>query len=278
MARSLRERVAARGFPVFDVSGQSGQGSLPTSTAPPARAGLPGGTWTDPNSDPASVPATQAPPELYVAAFPLWGLPGAPHPDNQPKSADGGPWSPQGGTHAAPMADPTLPPGEYYAEADATHAPEFTSVAVRNSPGMVRRSPLDHVYATGGDHSDQQPLTGPMRALAGFDAVQGYGGGADGPGGVNASMPVVTDQRNYPGAFYAADGFVSVAEVPFVVADADQFIPASPEMAPWTGGGFNFPGASTRAQQVTPADVPGQGPAISPSTASVPAYATSFWS
>ena len=44
MAQSIYARAAARGFPVWNQSGQTGQGALPDSTAPPpAAAASPGG-------------------------------------------------------------------------------------------------------------------------------------------------------------------------------------------------------------------------------------------
>lgn len=261
MARSLQARAAARGFPVFDVSGQSGQGALPDSTAPPARAGLPVSTWTDPDQDPGWTPVPQPPPEEYVLGLSLWGLPGAFNPDNTPR------------THAAPMADPTLPAGEYYAEADATHGPVFTGPEVRRDVGtkLIRR--LEHSVAEGAGPSNLQPLTGQIRSNAGFDGVQGYGGGGDGPRGTNATMPIVTENKDYPGETYN-DVFVSAAEVPFLVAEADQFIAREPALPAWSGGGFDVPSANVRAQDAVSADVPAQGPPLS---SAVPAFAASFW-
>lgn len=262
MARSLYARVAGRGFPVFNASGQTGQGALPDSTAPPARAGKPEGGWRDPNQDPASQPAVQSPPQLYVVGgVSLWGLPGAANPDNTPKD------------HAAPFADPTADIGSYYAEADATHAATFTGPRVRNDVPSVRQFALEHRVAQGGDRSDQQPLAGPIRANAGFDAVQGYGGGADGPGGVNKTMPVTVENKDYPGVLY--DTYVSAGEVPFLSAEVAQFVAKDPHLPSWTGGGFDVPTANVSTQEPTEADMPAQG---RPLAATAPAYAGSFWS
>lgn len=261
MARPMRARAAARGFPVFDVSGQSGQGRLPDSTAPPPRAGLPAATWTDPNQDPGWQPVPQPPPEEYVLGLSMWGLPAMANPDNTPR------------THAAPAADPTLPVGEYYDEADATHATVFTGVTERQAVPSVARFALEHAVAEGAGPSNLQPLTGQIRSQAGFDGVQGYGGGGDGPRGTNTTMPIIVENKGYPGQVYTT--FVSVAEVPFLVAEADQFIAREPALPAWAGGGFDVPTANVSSQETIGTDVPAQGPALSSAT---PAYAASFWS
>lgn len=259
-AQSLYARVAARGFPVFDLGGQSGQGTLPDSTQPGnSGPGEPSGTWTAPNVDTGSVATGLAAPAEFISGG-LWGLSGAMNPDLTPR------------THAAPFADPTLPVGLYYEEADAAHAFTLGGPEERRNVGTVKQFRLEHLTASGGSASDQQPITGPMRALAGYDAVQGYGGGGDGPGGVNGTMPLTVDQRSYPGELYRA--FVDAAEVDMVVPEAAQFIPNEPSMFPWRGGLFNSPTSTVRAQDPVTADVPAQGPAVG---TGLPAYATSFW-
>jgi len=266
MPAGLYARTAARGFPAWDASGQSGQGALPDSTrAGTSLPGEPSGTWTDPNADPGSVPAQMGPPQEFVAGG-LWGLSGEMNPDRTPRG------------HAAPLADPTLPVGEYFAEADATHAFDLGGPAERNpsygtgAVGAITGMRLDHVTAEGGSGSNLQPLTGQIRANAGFDGFQGYGGGGDGPGGVNASMPLATDQRMYPGTLY--DAYVSAAEVPFLTAETAQFIASAPEFGPWRGGLYDGPTASVRTQEIIATDIPAQGPPVS---SALPAYATSFW-
>ena len=262
MATPLQARVAARGFPVYDRSGQSGQGHLPDSTRPGSSVpGEPAGTWTDPNTDPASVGATLAPPQEFIVGG-LWGLSGSQNPDKTPR------------THAAPFADPTLPVGEYYQEADAAHAADFGAYEDRLIQSTKYHRPLDHVLGEGSGPSNLQPLTGQIRSQAGLDGVQGYGGQGDGPRGTNASMPIAVDQRNYPGKFYAADAYVNAAEVPLIVTDALQFIASAPEFGPWLGGMYNGPTASVKAQDVTQADSPAMGPPLSQGS---PAYVTSFW-
>ena len=244
------------------ASGQTGQGSLPDSTLRGSSGpGEPSGTWTDPNQDPGSVPATMGPPAEFVTGG-LWGLSGSLNPDKTPR------------THAAPFADPTLPVGEYYLEADAAHAYTRGGPEERRNIPSVATFRLDHVTADGGSGGPLQPLSGQIRSQAGYDAVQGYGGGADGPGGVNATMPLHTEQRLYPGNGYSADNHVNASEVPFLVPGADQFIAQAPELGPWMGGMYDGPTASVRTQDIITGDTPAQG---GPVGQGLPAYATSFW-
>ena len=216
MARSVTARAAARGFPVFGGSGVTGQGALPDSTLPSGTPpGSPTAQWSDPNTDPASVGATLTPPEEFVDGGSLWGLGAALNPDDTP------------GGHAAPMADPTLPRWEYYAEADATHADEFSGHRLRRHPGTLETFGQREDLAAGSPPGPLQPLAGQIRSMGRLDAVQGYGGGADGPGGVNAHMPLTVQDTEYPGP----EGnrvFVSAAEKPFLTSDAVQFIATAP--------------------------------------------------
>jgi hypothetical protein len=257
MPQPVAARAARRGFPVFDFAGQSGQGALQDATAPPAVAGLPTAPWTDPNTDPASVPAAMPPPEAYVLGASLWGLPGAANPDNTPH------------THAAPLADPALlADGEGF----DLHAGLFTGVAERQpwtQPSMAQ----DRVEGQGSIADTLQPLTGQIRVNAGYDAVQGYGGGGPGPGGVNEPQGPVTDEMMFGGYTYH-NIMVSAAEVPFLVPDAVQFIASAPELPPYAPT-WDAPTTSVLAQDVISADMPAQGPAL---PATVPASATSFWS
>jgi hypothetical protein len=246
MAQSLQARVAARGYPVFDVSGQSGQGTLPDSTLP---AGIPPGsptsTWTDPNTDPASVAASQTPPEEYVQGATLWGLPAAANPDDTPR------------THAAPLADPTLPVGEYYEEADATHADEFNGWRLRHRPGTLMKFGQSEDIASGSPPGPLQPLSGQIRSMGRYDGVQGYGGGGDGPGGTNQYMPLAVQDTAFPGPEGQVT-FVNAAETPFLVPDTFQFIASAPELPPFTGV-YDAPRTSVLAQDVIAADTPLQG-------------------
>jgi hypothetical protein len=311
MARAIQARVAARGFPVYDVSGQSGLGALKDATRLPERTGLPSPAWIDPEQDPAAVPAVLPAPEEYVLGQSLWGLPGAPNPDNTPHMieydldradpdvfpsgaarGDAGhvpvlkPGYPKGPAHAAPLIDPpTDEPGRWraYIESDATREPGIdTSEEVLNPAygtgdvgwqGVMRQDHVGPVEGNGA--SAQEPMHGQHRSLASFDAVQGYGGGGPGPGGTN--LPELTeDHRDYPGTFYAADAFVNAAEVPHLDAQATQFdFRLQPGRAAWTGVGWSFPMTAVRAQDAFTSDVPAQGsPLPGPG---LPAYATSFW-
>jgi len=258
MARSLYARTAARGFPVFDFAGQSGQGALPDSTAPPAKAGLPGAAWTDPNTDPGSVGAVLPPPEEYQLGLTMWGLPGATSPDDTPR------------THAAPHADPTVPVGAYIAEADAAHGPIFTGVAERQ-PVTLASMRQGRQGGQGSTADNLQHLSGQIRSGAGMDAVQGYGGGGPGPGGVNDPQGPTTNLMDFPGEVYTP--FVNAAEKPFLAADAAQFIASAPELPPYMPT-YDVPTANVSAQAAVSTDTPAQGRALG---SGVPAYAGSFW-
>jgi len=263
MPQPVAARAALRGFPVFDFAGQTGQGHLPDSTAPPPVAGLPsaGVPWPAPNTDPGSVPAVLPPPEEYVLGLSLWGLPAAANPDDTPR------------THAAPLADPVLLDA---GEGTDLHAPVFAGVAERHHPGTRLAWRQGRVEGQGSSADTLQPLTGQIRSMGGYDAVQGYGGGGPGPGGVNEPQGPTTDQMTFGGETYH-NVMVSAAEVPFLTAGGDQFIatPAgAPEFPPYMAS-FDGPTASVRAQDVVGADVPDQGPP--PGAAPVPAYTTSFW-
>lgn len=260
MAQSVYQRTAARGFPVYDYGGQSGQGTLPDSTAGPARAGLPNAAWTDPNTDPGSVPAVLPAPEEFQLGLTMWGLPGALNPDNTPR------------THAAPIADPTSP--AYIQDATAAHGPVFTGVAERQ-PVALAAMRQGRQGGQGSSADTLQPLAGQIRSNAGYDAVQGYGGGGPGPGGVNDPQGPTTDLMTFAGETYngGPGTFVSAAEKPFLTADAAQFIASAPELPPYAPT-FDAPTTSVSAQQAVGTDTPAQGPAVGTGT---PAYLTSFW-
>jgi hypothetical protein len=246
MAQSLQARVAARGYPVFDLAGQSGQGTLPDSTLPGGiPPGSPTSTWTDPNVDPASVGATLTAPEEYVQGASLWGLPAALNPSDTPE------------THAAPFADPTLPLPEYYEQADAAHAGEFNGWQLRREPGTLTAFGQKEDLAPGSPAGPLQPLSGQIRSMGRFDGVQGYGGGGDGPGGTNAHMPLTVQDTSYPGP-EGHPTFLNAAEVPFLTSDAFQFIAAEPALPVFTGV-YDAPNSTVSAQDVIAADTPLQG-------------------
>lgn len=277
MAQSVRSRALRRGFPVYDFGGQTGQGHLQDATAPPFVAGLPTAPWTDPNQDPASVPATLAPPEDYQLGLSLWGLPGSANPDNSPKPTvpSPGTWWDPGTGRSGPMADPALlAKGEF----EGTHAPVFNGYQERNAAsgesgvGAVTERAQSRVEGSGSSADVEQPLTGQIRSQGGFDAVQGYGGGGPGPGGVNSVQGPTTDDQVFGGETYHGV-FLNAAETDFLSPEADQFIVTAPEF-PSYAPTFDVPTAAVHAQDVTGADVPAQGPAVA---SSLPAYATSFW-
>lgn len=267
MPQNVYARAAKRGFPVFDMSGQSGQGALQDSTAPPQEVGLPTAEWTDPNLDPGYVATGTPPPEEFQLGLTLWGLPAAADPDNTPRG------------HAAPVADPTLPIGEYYGEADATHAQQFTGVALTRPSwdgswiGSQKQFGFDQQLSEGNGETLLVAAPDQLRGNAPFDGVQGFGGGGPGPGGTN--LPELTTlQRDFPGPEGGGvQAFVSANEVPFLVAVPDQFIPTDTALGTWYSN-YDSPTTDINAQDPVGSDTPAQGPPLS---SGVPAYTNSFW-
>lgn len=259
MPRSLQARVAGRGYPVFDASGQSGVGRLPDSTLPTGlQAGSSDPAWQDPNIDPGWLPATLPAPDPFITGG-MFGLPGGWKVDDTPR------------THAAPMADLTLPDNEGAIEADAAHEALFNGPAVRRDVGTQASLRFGQQLLEGnGQTLLAGGLPGQLRGNAPFDGVQGYGGGGRGPGGTN--LPELTTlDRQFGGETYH-NTFVSAAEVPRYDVAAIQFVPSELAQAPWLGGNYDVPTASNAPQQVIPADVPAQG-----TPWATPASASSFW-
>ena len=306
MAQTLYARTASRGFPVFDVAGQTGVGHLQDKTRLPEHAGLPVPGQPYPVNDPANTPAQLAPPEPYILGPSLWGLPAAQNPDNTPRgveyssrqTTDYGPGNmgvegivthvaddPQQVTyyHDAPLIDPGLAamepflgtgPGrsQAYLESDAARAPgvdnseeilypNYPDVDYVGFQGVMKRDWTGPAHSAPDPVEIQEEMKGQLRALGGLDSEQGYGGGGRGDGGVNPET-MVYEQVNYPGSFYAHDAFTNVGEVPHVDAETAQFIQNQPGQAPWTGDMWSFPLVQTHAQDITPADVPLQGPQV----------------
>jgi hypothetical protein len=306
MAQSIYARTASRGFPVFDIAGQTGAGHLQDVTRLPEHAGLPQPGQPYPVNDPANTPAQLAPPEEYILGLSLWGLPGAPALDTTPhgveyverqigdtgpgvQGVDGIPVPvaddpyPVGPYHDAPLIDPGLATFDpiqgressqalAHLEADATRRgdidnseeilyPNYPDVDYVGFQGVMRQDHVGPIEANG-ESTQETDAKGSLRGNMGFDAVQGYGGGGKGPGGTNLPE-LTTETRDYPGTFYAADNFVNVGEVPHIDAETAQFIQNQPGQAPWTGDMWSYPLVQTHAQDVTPADVPLQGPSVS---------------
>ena len=267
MPQNIYARAAKRGYPVVDVSGQTGQGALQDATAPPQSVGQPDAPWSDPNIDPGYTPTEIPAPEIYQLGLTLWGLPGAVDPDDTPR------------THAAPIADFTLPIGEYYAEADATHAQQFTGVELTRPSwsgswiGSQKQFGFEQQLAEGNGPTLLASAPDQLKGNAPFDGVQGFGGGGPGPGGTN--LPELTTlDREFPGPEGGGgQAFVSAAEVPFLVPATFQFIPADPALGPWHSN-LDGPTYNISMQEPVGTDTPAQGPSLD---SGVPAYAASFW-
>jgi hypothetical protein len=271
MAQSLYARVAKRGFPVQDISGQSGQGALQDSTAPPQTVGQPGAPWEDPNNDPGYTPTGIPAPEEYQLGLSLWGLPGSPNPDDTPR------------THAAPLIDPGLATTREglplaYIEADATKSQEFTGVTLTRPAsgsswvGTEAEFGFDQQLVEGNGQTNLASVPDQLKGQGGLDAVQGFGGGGPGQGGTNEPALTVLD-REFPGP-EGSVVFTDANEVPFIVPATFQFIPSDPALGPWVSP-YDVPTYNVSQQDTLGADIPSQGPTLD---TPAPAYASSFWS
>ena len=180
MAQGLYSRVNSRGYPSSVYAGMTGAGALESQGGPydPAH-----GDTTDvaqygnqvlTGYDPEG-PADPAVPILEG----MWGLAG---------DTAGVAHSPGG--HAAPVADWV---GQYdgheiaaYGEqAMEIHSVDFGTLPNHTQVIDVASTPMTDWSTTDTGETAAQQLAGQIRYMGGFDAVQGYGGGGSGPGGIN---------------------------------------------------------------------------------------------
>lgn len=99
-------------------------------------------------------------------------------------------------------------------------------------PGAVEL-PMDPSSTEDYGDSNQPPLTGAQRVLGGRDSVQGYGGGADGPGGVNSYgyAAVKANRLGVTGNMVMA--YLEPSERPFRVPQASgTFVPTDAVTGP----------------------------------------------
>lgn len=113
-----------------------------------------------------------------------YDLPGSMNPDQTPR------------THAIPFAgwapsyeSPEL--AELNENIMEIHSQDFGALnpRVHSAKFAIAESPIDIWYDTSAGEVNLQPLSGQVRQAAGYDAVQGYGGGGSGPGGINPDSP-----------------------------------------------------------------------------------------
>lgn len=311
MAQSLYARAAGRGFPVIDFGGQTGQGRLQSSgggvlswqdhaSTGPGTRGYDLAAGQSSRQFGAAQPGDTGLEWVYDA--PLWGLPAGTRPDALPRTqtADAEPAGPetpvaghlmfgqyQGGVtipgHAAPL--PNLPMSSpydheqeslYFEEENEVHGVNFGGHAQRNDiPYLTQIPGWSHLPVNEGGSTGLQPLTGPIRAQAGLDAVQGYGGGGPGPGGINDAHQYGywQDQAEYP--LDIAPVIVSAGEVPFVTELPQMFTATDPTT---TGVPADYGYTAPLVNMVPQA--PYEPPPVasgSPLPDGQPAYTASFW-
>jgi hypothetical protein len=228
MAGGLYQRVAARGFPSSVAAGMTGAGALESQ----------GGPYDPAHGDTSSTGTTTQTLEGFRAegAAPVaveliegtWGLPGTLHdPDRTPR------------THAAPVPEWA---GNYNdgdamsrVREDSTliHSVDFGALAGHTQVDGVASTPMDTWEEGGTGETAAQQLAGQIRYMGGYDGQQGYGGGADGPGGTN-SHGFADVRRSYlrltePQPMI----YIDPAERPFIVPQASgSFIPADQVQGP----------------------------------------------
>lgn len=241
MPGGLYGRVQARGFPVpaaySDSPGAVAQAALESQGGPadPAHGEI---TWG------------QSPSTLYGFALEgpgpvgtqiLGDIPGPGElldPDQTPGYGPG-----TFRSHAAPHM--TGFAGSYH-DVDAVaemhqnsrriHAADFGGAKLQDfNPGVSPGGELEMDPWTSEDYGDsnQPPLDGAQRVLGGKDAVQGYGGGGSGPGGVNGyGYGAVRIHRNGITG-NVVNAYLDPAERPFYVPQGSgSFIPTDAVTGP----------------------------------------------
>lgn len=121
-------------------------------------------------------------------------------------------------------------------------------------------------------YSSQAPLSGAQRVLGGRDAVQGYGGGGSGPGGVNGDGygSVRANHKNVSGNVIVA--YLDPAERPFIVPQAGgTYVPDDAVTGPEPFSSFFA--ADGNAYN----DPTAYSPAPDPQTLAVPLASATAW-
>jgi hypothetical protein len=177
----LYGRIAARGLHSAVADGLTGSGALDSQGGPTDPAHGENITETGQYSTlPGYLP--EGPADVSVPLLEgTWGISGAgENPDQTPQ------------THAAPVPgwagsykDPALL--EMHDRSAEIHAIDFGALARRTqSPRAIAEPDLDVEHIASQGEVPLDPVTGQLRAMGHYDGVQGYGGGADGPGGTNS--------------------------------------------------------------------------------------------
>lgn len=241
MAASLYSRVLARGFPpppAYSDSPEVVGASALASQGGPADPAHGENVW---GPSPSTLTGFSLEGPGAVSVTVLGDLPGPGSPSDPNQSPGYGPGTFR--SHAAPWPQPVL--GQHDLEATAARAQESMDIHAVNFGGLLLQdfmpgqSPGDVILPMNpsgtedyGD-SNQAPLSGAQRVLGGRDSVQGYGGGGDGPGGVNAYgySSVRADHLNISGN--VVNAYLDPAERPFFVPQAaGTYIPTDAVTGP----------------------------------------------
>lgn len=237
----LYARVAARGFPAAGYPA-----ALPPDVAQAALEAQ-GGT-----ADPAHGDRSWGASPSTLTGFALEGpgdvgleilgdIPG-PGTGTDPDQTPGyGPGTVR--THAAPWPGWA---GSYH-DADALNTVHENSRSIHAQDfGGQRPSRFQSTQPPGGDvlpmdpwhsedygDSNQPPLTGAQRVLGGRDAVQGYGGGGSGPGGVNGNGFGAVKVNRLGVTGNVVNAYLDPAERPFIVPQGSgSYIPTDAVTGP----------------------------------------------
>lgn len=168
MAAGLYQRVVARGFPSNAAAGLTGAGALESQGGPTDPAH--GQSLVDARGGaiPGYEPEGVAPVQILIGTS-AFGLPGAVDPDQTP------------GTHAAPWpgwagsySDPDLL--VMHENSVEIHGADFGALArrVHSANALGKEPQYDQWSSNDPGESIQQPLTGQIQAMGGYDRVQGY--------------------------------------------------------------------------------------------------------
>ena len=267
MATGLAGRVAARGFPPPGYAADSAEEVAAAALA------AQGGT-----ADPAHGQVTWGPSPSTLTGFALEGpgeiggyevlgdIPGPgtlTDPDQTPGYGPGtfrthaGPVPGWAGSYHDHEALSTLHQNSREIHGVNFGAPLLQDFTPLQSPGGTVL-PMDPSGTEDYGASNQAPLSGAQRVLGGKDAVQGYGGGGSGPGGVDGYGygSVKADHPNISGNVINA--YLDPAERPFIVPQAaGSYIPTDAVTGPGpfasyldaAGNAYDDPSAYTPAPE-----------------------------
>jgi hypothetical protein len=211
----------------------------------------------------------------------LGDIPGPGSPSDPNQSPGYGPGTFR--SHAAPWPQPVLSahdpdaPARRAQESREIHAVDFGSLKLSQFQGNATGNGSDYnpMNPSGTEDygaSNQAPLQGAQRVLGGRDAVQGYGGGGSGPGGVNGNGfgAVRANHQNMTGN--VVNAYLDPAERPFRVPQAGgSYIPDDAVTGP-------EPWASLRAADGVVYNAPSAyQPSPEPETLQQPLNAATAW-